>query len=364
MTQQHSAGLISMPHSSSRDFEFTRFTDILINRSLIFHHQYPSQIVDICVHDRKIRMRIPATFWLQGISPEHAFFNCECANREDYEPDFELLVVDERSDPILPHGHWNSTLHAPLGAISSSVSGQVRIAIDRHTQSVSVFSPSRKIAVYWRRDLADLPYWAAATPFRLPLSWICDAFDAEFVHGACIDRNDAAILVAGKSGSGKSTNSLLLTRHNRSLIADDYLVVRGTMAQAVYRRVKLHDSGLAIVEKELGELKVLNRGAVNQKRIIELDDRANSRRVLKSTIKFVVIPEFAPSSFLGETSRGHALAQLSVYSLSGLLGGSTLSLARIANLTAATRSKSWGISENNDSNSEVLEPLFSGGSGE
>lgn len=243
--------------------------------------------------------------------------------------DFEITCVDAQGPTSLPTGVWPSTWHGPLGVIRAHRTDPYRVALDRHTQTISVFHVGLGRGVIWTWDFSLMPYWAAATPWRLMLSWCADTFDAEMVHAACLTSDNRAVLLVGRSGAGKSTLTLQAVEDGFGLIGDDFALVHDSRIYPVYTRAKAHDDTLVL----LGESwLVLNPDSRGEKRIIDIKDRVATTDRRGTPIAAVVVPRQGNSSALTPISRGAALRSLAPYSLSGLLGGTGRSLMRMRRL--------------------------------
>ena len=252
--------------------------------------------------------------------------------RVDRDPptaDFEITCVDAQGPTPLPTGVWPSSWHGPLGVIPAHRTDPFRVAIDRHTQTISVFDVSLGRGVIWTWDFSLMPYWAAATPWRLMLSWCADTFDAEMVHAACLESDDSAVLLVGRSGAGKSTLTLQAVEAGYGLIGDDFALVHEGRIYPVYTRAKAHDDTLALLNDSW---RVLNPEADGEKRIIDIKDRITATDGSGTSIAAVVVPRQGNTAHLARISRGAALRSLAPYSLSGLLGGTGRSLMRMRQL--------------------------------
>lgn len=292
-----------------------------------YSSQQKMQVIDISLGDHKVRINTPAEDSQFSISLRDAFFDANEELRVD--PDFVLTVIDESLWSRRSSLNFDWDWHLPLGVVHPDRSGDNRIAIDRHTQSISVYSPRARKGVVWMPRYRDMPYWAAATPLRIQLSWIADSFDAEFLHTAAVKVHDSALLLAGPSGSGKSTLALRLSQLGYPLLADDFLLAKDHQVQAVYRRLKVHDwSAERVLDPEW---KILNPFGHNEKRII---DPGNSLYSQSLPIGACVLPTVGHEVRLREISSGEAFSRLAPPSLSGLLGGNSDSLSRIAALIA------------------------------
>jgi energy-coupling factor transporter ATP-binding protein EcfA2 len=275
-----------------------------------------------------IEMRIPQSDDTLPISLSQGFMRSTRA--ASGEADFIITCIDDSIGDRRTQAYFEKDWHLPLGLIDRQLTGDRRVAIDRHSQTVSVFDPRTRRCVVWTKLLADLPYWSAATPFRLQLSWICDVVGLEFLHSAAVSSFGKATLFAGPSGSGKSTIALLLAQLGFPLIADDFLVASPDAVQGVYTRVKVHDNYLRQTVNE--DWKILNPEAISQKRIVETIDAITDEVI---PIRCIIVPTIGQELGLEPLDAGDALSAIAPASLSGLLGGNDRSLNRIATLVSA-----------------------------
>lgn len=272
-----------------------------------------SKSVKITLPDRTRNDHIDILKGMFGLS------NC------DY-PDYQIVFMDSISAGFVPNTEGLDPYDFPLGQVRSRLTAPFRIALDTHTGTISVHDPRSGVVVVWRDDVTLLPYWAAATPFRLPFAWLADTFDGEMLHGAVLVRDQKALVMSGPSGAGKSTSSFQAKLHEFEILSDDFFLFENGRFYPVYRRGKLHDSSLEIL-KDL-PLKILNPDTSNQKRIIELTFR-NEAEVLNGVeAKAFLIPDPNLVDGVKEASPGSVLRNLAPYSISGILGGVERSLLR------------------------------------
>lgn len=313
-------------------------------RAEAFQTQCEMTHVTTMLADRPLVIELPREPRADGIDVSGGFVHRTPVNLN--ESAFQLTVIDDRFNQELPIGQWPSTAHAPWGTLRPESTAPFRIALDRHTQTVSAFDTRSGRAVVWMRSFDGLPYWAAATPFRLVLSWMADTFDAEFVHGAVISKGRTAVLAVGPSGAGKSTSSLLQIAEGFHVPADDYVVLRDGMLFPIYTRAKLHDSSLPVVRDRLGPVSVVNAEVPGQKRIIDLTELNREVNVGPFSLSAVVKTHQGSQAAVGQIAKGRGLASLAPYSISGLLGGNILSLARLARECEGAKALSWTIERN------------------
>ncbi len=272
-----------------------------------------------------VQVDVPAKDSELLISLKDAFFVTDTISNSH--PDFRITVMDNSLWERRTQTCFESDWHFPLGVVGRNRTHEYRVAVDRHTQTVSAYSPRERACAVWMRDYSQLPYWSAATPLRIQLSWIADSLDIEFLHSAAVVASGKAILFAGPSGSGKSTLSLHLAQLGFPLISDDFLLATESTVQSVYRRLKVHDwSAERVIPTDW---KVLNPHEPGQKRIIDPGNLVLNEEV---PIGAIVVPVLSDSFGLTPMTPSEALSAIAPASLSGLLGGNVTSLERIGTL--------------------------------
>lgn len=281
----------------------------------------------IALGDRSVELVTPHHVNASGIPIEGAFLE----RRDEGAPPFRLTVLDDTVAGPPPPFTWPSDWNAPFGAVQPHHSHPHRFAFDIHSRSFSTFDPRSGDAVVWFHDVARIPYWVAATPFRLQLSWMADTFDAEMLHAAGVRFPEGAALIVGASGAGKSTLALASALAGHSLLGDDFLLLERTRAHPVYRRTKAHPDGLGL--QGGGALRlgtVLNASSAGEKRIIDTDPGLLSDTGCRVCAVFV--PRIGRSPGIRALPVSVATRRALGPSMQGLLGGSLATLGRITRL--------------------------------
>lgn len=332
------------------------FVRVLLARAEAFRARCEMRSIRATLADRPVAVEVPVSSREDGIDVSQAFIKVSPMDSDA--PLFSLTVIDDRFGSELPIGRWPSTAHAPWGTLRPDRTAPVRVALDRHTQTVSAFDTRTGRAVVWMRRLADLPYWAAATPFRLTLSWMADTFGAEFVHGAVIGDGERAVLAVGPSGAGKSTSGLLQLAQGFQVAVDDYVVLCNGVLYPVYTRAKLHDASIPIIRDTVGPLMIVNENIGGQKRIVDLCS-LNRGGVLRSmSLKAVVETRQGSSAGMALITSGRALASMAPYSISGLLGGNILSLGRMARECSGVPTMAWTVQRQPNRDAEAFSQVW------
>lgn len=314
---------MSMTPVMMSDPRVREFCEYVFDLAATYLDTTPMSRVRLALGDRSVTVHTPDVTPHAGIDPREAF---RAPDDERLTADFDVVVIDARGPGQLLAGRWPSEWHAPLGVISPRRTDPYRVAIDRHTQSISIFDTARSRGVVWMRDYRDMPYWAAATPWRLMLSWCADTFDGEFVHAAALARDGRAVLLVGPSGTGKSTLAFQAAESGWDLVGDDFVLVHSNRVYPVYTRGKLHDQSIPVLSRTW---QILNAASPDQKRIIDID--VEVRRIPRhgTRIGGVIAPMRGDGAQIIAEHRGKVFLRCAPYSLAGLLGGTERSLLRI-----------------------------------
>lgn len=272
-------------------------------------------------------------------------------------PDYDLVFFHGSVAGFKPDISNFEPTDMPLGQIRSELSYPTRVAYDFHTNSIVVYDPGTAVCAIWSQDIASYPYWARSTPFRLGLSWIADSFDGEFLHGALISKDEDAVVLAGKGGSGKSTTAIAAQAAGFDLLSDDYFLYESDRMYPVYTRAKLLDSSFEFIPKELNATS-LNPDILGQKRILDLNIETLHKYRHGVQVKNFVIPRLSEEHEIKMVSTGFVLRNLAPYSLCGILGGTQRSMLRIKR--AVMNKSGWllNLSSNATQNNELLHKII------
>lgn len=149
------------------------------------------------------------------------------------EPDLTLCVWDSRSTSVdmvpPPCGRENFTDHGEVLGFNSP-----RIRFHWSDYMVSLLDHETRTGIYWIGDAETVPYWARAIPLRTLLHWWMQDHGAQILHAAAVGTDKGAVLIAGKSGRGKSTAALTCLQAGLYYLGDDSVVVRLEPQPRVY----------------------------------------------------------------------------------------------------------------------------------
>ncbi len=134
--------------------------------------------------------------------------------------DFQIFVRDQK---VLPRPFWSWEDIDNQGNLVSN--GNVWINYEHWNGILRVFDPEDHKAIFWVRDLATIPIWHRSFPFRTILTRLFEQTPLQPVHSSAIAWQGKAVLLAGASGSGKSSTALASLLHGLDFLGDDFNLV-------------------------------------------------------------------------------------------------------------------------------------------
>jgi hypothetical protein len=113
----------------------------------------------------------------------------------------------------------------PEGAMWRHEDARFFALAQKETDSLSLYDAGGKLAFYWTRDTARLPWYESSFPLRHLLAHFFRRRGQHVIHAAAVGNENGAVLIVGKGGSGKSTATLACATHGLFYLGDDYTLV-------------------------------------------------------------------------------------------------------------------------------------------
>jgi len=113
----------------------------------------------------------------------------------------------------------------PPGAMWRHEDARFFALAQKETNSLSLLDAEEKLAFYWTRNAARLPWYENSFPLRHLLAHFFRRHDRHIIHAAAIGDETGAVLIVGKGGSGKSTATLACATNGLFYLGDDYTLV-------------------------------------------------------------------------------------------------------------------------------------------
>ncbi|MEO8486158.1 MAG: serine kinase [Betaproteobacteria bacterium] len=146
----------------------------------------------------------------------------------------------------IPAPSWSRPEPALAGSLDYYHDRRLRLLF-RHKNTLWMLDRDSGRGMYWCEDPQKISGSQMASPLRQILAWW--ALDEERVlcHAGAVGNCDGAVLLAGKSGSGKSTTALACHAAGMSFLGDDCVIVSDRPAPrvaSVYNSAKLNGDNL------------------------------------------------------------------------------------------------------------------------
>lgn len=143
--------------------------------------------------------------------------------------------------PLATRSEWGCYVHSERFHSFFQQSSQLFTMLDHQCNE----------AICWMHDANQLPLADGGAPLLTLFHWWLGHRGYQIVHGAAVGEASGAVLLVGKSGSGKSTTALACLNAGMTYLGDDYCLVGPSRAaisrptvHALYSSGKVHFADL------------------------------------------------------------------------------------------------------------------------
>jgi hypothetical protein len=159
-------------------------------------------------------------------------------------PHVTVCLFDQASTGTMPPARmWALSAHGARGEIQGFNTSRYRAVYDAAERALCVADLDRHLAIFCVRDAGAVPYYERGAPLRSILHWLLGRHERQLVHAAAVGTPRGGALLAGKSGSGKSTAALACIGSPLGYAGDDYVVVdreSPPRVHSLYSTAKIH----------------------------------------------------------------------------------------------------------------------------
>jgi hypothetical protein len=238
------------------------------------------------------------------------------------ESSYEVMFW-ECKDPTLVEKITNQAIPLTKSG-QQDLSENTSVCIDKHMDGLYIFDRANRRILIWVPTYESFPFWAKATPFRIPFSWIAAEHGGEMIHCAAIDIDGQGILLAGNGGRGKTTTALNAALHGCKILGEDFILYMNNAISSVYLKAKAHhgehllnliSKGLKCPPQILGQKTIIPLMGQPFEMITEFKPSGlyfpgifpnDATNEIVSIPKSVALREFAAPSFIGLQGIGSA----------------------------------------------------------
>jgi hypothetical protein len=236
-----------------------------------------------------------------------------------------IEVKDQLSDPDLTiwyadaKGLGNLIAEPPffdfngVGYSESAVEPGFYIYYQPAFRQVFLYSEKLKLGIYWTLNPTTIPWWEPTFSFRIILHWWTKDKPLQLMHaGAVAVDVHGGWLIAGPSGSGKSSTCLTLLDGGLLYLGDDYVLVRtdsGPEVFTVYQTAKLEPDNFLNRFSEFTAYLQNPATYLDEKAIFNIYDPYPDAFIPSIALKGILLPRVTgkPQSEIVPVSAGKAL---------------------------------------------------------
>jgi hypothetical protein len=249
--------------------------------------------------------------------------------------DFSIFVSDY-SNLMLPAPTWSWDDDVDQHGFINSIDPKHLIGRFMGWQNTfSLINLKENSAIYWTKNVADLPEWERSFPFRdiFHSFWALEK-KLIIVHAAAVGTAKGGILLTGKGGSGKSTAALSCLDSKMLYAGDDLVLVdiENKKIFSLYNVAKLEESQLTMFPHFRDF--IYNAEALPmEKAQLFLNDFFKSSLIIEMPLKGIAVMKFSrtPTSKYELSSQSEGLKALAPSTI-GLLKESPGHINTIADL--------------------------------
>ena len=288
------------------------------------------------------------------------------------EPDFTINVWDSQTTgvPLSPllqalvdslHGNPFALL-TPRHEIAALCNERIDATFELGSGVLTLFDRQRNEAIYWVRDPPNLPYYERGAPFRTSFNWWLSPRGIQCVHAGAVGTEDGAVMLTGRSGSGKSTTSLACVTSSLKYVSDDYCAFSTAPEPEVfslYNTGKLNDDDDLERQPHFAPWVVNPERSGDEKYVMFLAEQVPDRILRRAPLRAIVMPRIADTTHPGlePVSAAATLRALAPTSMLQLPGSTGTAFSRMASLTRTLPCYTLECGPDLAANTAVLEEL-------
>jgi hypothetical protein len=210
-------------------------------------------------------------------------------------PLLSLFIWDGQRDGVaLPESPVLRRDDAPEAGLGGYAGDSLRAFYQPNAGVLSLLDTARRRGHWWLRDVATTPYYERAAPFKHILQWWIADRGGALLHSAAVGIDGAGILIAGPSGSGKSSSALACVDAGFAFASDDYVLIDAAHpphAHLAYATAKVVRSSL---DRHLHHREHFrNLGRDDEKPMLFVHEVAPGRVGTPLALRAIVLPSVA-----------------------------------------------------------------------
>jgi len=213
---------------------------------------------DFRVGSAVMRLRFAGTALVEPLTRALAAIAIEPVAR----PDLTICCWDSASTGTpMPAPYWPKSAYGPKGHIIGFNTATLHTLYSPFWTpgigTLHLYDRSSSTGQYWVADAEQIPQPHRGAPMREFLHWWSRGMPLQLMHAGAVGYADGGVLLAGRSGSGKSTTALACLASDLRFASDDYVCVATTAqpwVHSLYSTAKLVPDNLSRFPELSGKL--------------------------------------------------------------------------------------------------------------
>ena len=210
-------------------------------------------------------------------------------------PDLTVCLWDSASTGVsMPPPPWRTQDYLAHGMVRGYCDERMLTVVRPTSGALSIYDATRRLALWWYRSAEAVPPFECGSPLiQILHRWSRDR-GIRCLHAGAVGTPAAGVVIAGRSGSGKSTACLACVGSPLRYAADECCLLRmsdGPRLFSLYCTGKLDRGGLerlpalwrAVVNPDLGE----------DKGLIRLFPSASSALIRSFPVRALAVPRIS-----------------------------------------------------------------------
>lgn len=163
--------------------------------------------------------------------------------------DLTVCIWDSASTGVaMPARPWEWNQTIGRGDVAGYNDERIHTAFASDLGLLMMLDTQRNLALYWLPAPHQLQPYERAAPFRAICHWWFRTHGLQMVHSGAVGTDSAGVLLAGRSGAGKSTTAIACATQGMRYVADDFCLVEAgatPRVMSLYNSAKLGPASLA-----------------------------------------------------------------------------------------------------------------------
>jgi hypothetical protein len=289
--------------------------------------------LDYCIADRVLRLEFAGSALREPLTRALEHLRLSAQTRRDFT--IKLWDIGE-TGVLLPSPPWGTEAYLRRGEVAGFNEGSHYTMYHPDSRILFVYDARTRTGYLAAFDHTTLKAYERAAALRPILSVALAQWNTQYVHAAAIGLPEGGVLLAGKSGAGKSTTALSVLKSELFYAADDYCAVQVAeqpVVHSLYNSAKASNATiqrLAFLEPMIQYWDV----GGSEKAIFFLAETCPERLIRQFPLRAILIPRITEKSdtHLSAATSHAALLALAPSTVSQLANADLGVFQRLAHL--------------------------------